>query len=326
MSPVLVVGLGDEHGCERYPALPFLALLQIGREHVHELSLQVLQVLSVEVEYRAGEPQRAPHVHTVVVEEPLEVIRESAEEHRERRAQLYCIHRLQLAVAHVRQSITECECALDGTADMSFLDDSQDVGLEQRRDVPIQGGLLDLGQRFTQLSRGHTASPELLNDLHAHRMEDDVSDLLLFSHECSPNHSHHDNVLITTTTIEAEVSAMTQVSYGPEGVDIRFPGWEATMAGRGFLRVSISALLSARVEPGWTSEILGMRSGLVVSGYRKLGTFTHPSGARRLVSMKRGLPLLRLSTVRGETGFDEILLSTEDAHRIAQAIYGSLAR
>lgn len=119
---------------------------------------------------------------------------------------------------------------------------------------------------------------------------------------------------------------MTQVSYGPEGVDIRFPGWEATMAGRGFLRVPISALLSARVEPGWTSEIRGMRSGLVVSGYRKLGTFTHPSGVRRLVSMKRGVPLLRLSTVRGETGFDEILLSTEDAGSIAQAICGSVAR
>ncbi|MGW9628949.1 hypothetical protein [Microbacterium sp. NPDC055521] len=157
-------------------------------------------------------------------------------------------------------------------------------------------------------------------------MEDDVSDLMLFSHECSPNHYHYDNVLITTTTIEAEVSMMTQVGYKQEGVDIRFPGWEAMMAGRGFARVPLSAILSARVEPGWTSEILGLRSGLVVSGYRKLGTFTHPSGARRLVSMKRGLPLLRLGTVRGETGFDEVLLSTEDADRIAQAIHGSVSR
>src|SRR5690606_4510865 len=152
-------------------------------------------------------------IRAVIVEQSLEVVRESAEEHRERRAQLYCIHRLQLAVAHVRHSVAQCERALCGAADMPFLDDSQDVVLEQRRAVPVQGGLFDLGQRFTQLSRRHAAAPELLNDLHAHRMEDDVSDLLLFSHECSPNHSHHDNVLITTTTIEAEVSAMTQVSY-----------------------------------------------------------------------------------------------------------------
>ena len=63
-----------------------------------------------------------------------------------------------------------------------------------------------------------------------------------------------------------------------------------------------------------------MRSGLVVSGFRKLGTFTHPSGKRRLVAMKRGMPLLRLVTDRREAGFDEILLSMDDAAHVAQAI------
>jgi len=119
---------------------------------------------------------------------------------------------------------------------------------------------------------------------------------------------------------------MTQTNYGPEGVDVHFPGWEAAMVGRSILRIPTRAIQSARAEPGWTSEILGMRSGLVVSGYRKLGTFTHPAGARRLVSMKRGMPLLRLRTDRRETGFDEILLSTDDALRIAHGIDGSLAQ
>ena len=119
---------------------------------------------------------------------------------------------------------------------------------------------------------------------------------------------------------------MTQTNYGPEGVEVRFPGWEAAMVGRSFLRIPTRAIQSARAEPGWTSEVLGMRSGLVVSGFRKLGTFTHPSGVRRLVSMKRGIPLLRLHTDRDETGFDEILLSTDDAPYIAHAIDGSLAQ
>jgi hypothetical protein len=118
---------------------------------------------------------------------------------------------------------------------------------------------------------------------------------------------------------------MTQTNYGPEGLDIRFPGWEGAMVRRSFLQVPTGAILSVRAESGWTSEILGMRVGLVVSGYRKLGTFTHPSGTRRLVSMKRGMPLLRLRTDRRETGFDEILLSTDDAERIAHEIHGSLA-
>jgi len=119
---------------------------------------------------------------------------------------------------------------------------------------------------------------------------------------------------------------MTQTNHGPTGVDVRFPGWESVMAGRSFLHIPTRAILSARTEPGWTSQMLGIRSGLVVSGYRKLGTFTHPSGTRRLVSMKRGMPLLRLGTVRDETGFDEILLSTDDAERIAHALHESLAR
>lgn len=119
---------------------------------------------------------------------------------------------------------------------------------------------------------------------------------------------------------------MTQTNHGPGGVDIHFPGWEATMVGRSSFHVPAHAILSARVEPGWTSEILGIRSGLVVSGYRKLGTFTHPSGTKRLVSMKRGMPLLRLLTDRSQTGFDEVLLSCVDAERIARAIQEGVAR
>lgn len=119
---------------------------------------------------------------------------------------------------------------------------------------------------------------------------------------------------------------MTQMTYGHGGVEIRFPGWESTMAGRSVLRVPIRSITGVRAEPGWTSEILGMRSGLVVSGFRKLGTFTHPSGTRRLVSMRRGVPLLRLRTLRNEIGFDEVLLSIDDASSVAKAIQGSLIR
>lgn len=132
--------------------------------------------------------------------------------------------------------------------------------------------------------------------------------------------------VIDVSPIEAEESAMTQTTYGMAAVDVRFLGWEAMMVGRSFLHVPLAAIRSARVESGWSSEVLGIRSGFVVSGYRKLGTFTHPSGVRRLVSMKRGMPLLRLHTVRDETGFDEILLSTDDAESIAHNIQEGLAR
>jgi len=113
---------------------------------------------------------------------------------------------------------------------------------------------------------------------------------------------------------------MTHVTYDRTGLHVRFPGWEALMAGRSGFSARPDAVRSARAEPGWSSEVLGYRSGLVVSGYRKVGVFTHPSGHRRLVSMARGLPLLRVVTDRTATGFDEVLVSTPDADALARAI------
>ncbi|MGP9537930.1 hypothetical protein ACT3SP_07955 [Brachybacterium sp. AOP43-C2-M15] len=110
---------------------------------------------------------------------------------------------------------------------------------------------------------------------------------------------------------------MTRVSTDTSRLRIDFPGWESLMVGRGAIEIPHAAIRTVQVEPGWTSEMLGVRSGLVVSGYRKVGTFRHPSGTRRLVSMKRGLPLLRIHVDRAVTGYDEVLLSTSEAERIA---------
>lgn len=106
---------------------------------------------------------------------------------------------------------------------------------------------------------------------------------------------------------------MTTIACGPDHVQLRFPGWEALMVWRTQLWIPRSAIRDLSVEPGWSSEILGLRSGLVISGHRKLGVFTHPSGLRRLVSMRRGPRLLRIGVDRAEVGFDEILLSTDRA-------------
>lgn len=119
---------------------------------------------------------------------------------------------------------------------------------------------------------------------------------------------------------------MTQVRYDGVRLRIDFPGWEALMARRRSVEVAREAISSVQVEPGWSSELLGLRSGLVVSGYRKVGTFRHHSGTRRLVSMTRGLPLLRVRVDRAVTGFDELLLSTDRAEQIAQTLHAGAAR
>lgn len=113
---------------------------------------------------------------------------------------------------------------------------------------------------------------------------------------------------------------MTHARYDHDTLHLHFPGWEAIMVRRSSLAVPAAAILGVDVAPGWSSEILGIRSGLVVSGLRKLGTFRHPDGTRRLVSMKRGLPLLRVRVSRAQTGFDELLVSLPDAAAVAEAL------
>lgn len=113
---------------------------------------------------------------------------------------------------------------------------------------------------------------------------------------------------------------MTHVSFTATGLHVHFPRWEAAMTWRRTFSVAPEAIISAQAEEGWSSEILGFRSGLAVSGFRKVGVFRHPSGVKRLVSMKRGLPLLRVAVDRDTTGFDELLLSTADAPALADAI------
>lgn len=114
---------------------------------------------------------------------------------------------------------------------------------------------------------------------------------------------------------------MTDISLDRERLTINFPGWERLMAGRARHCVARGAIDSVRVTE-WTSEILGMRSGLVVSGWRKLGTFRHPNGTRRLVSMSRGLPLLRIRPRNRDLGggFDELLISASNAAEIADEL------
>lgn len=112
---------------------------------------------------------------------------------------------------------------------------------------------------------------------------------------------------------------MTTINVEGQLLTVTFPGWERLMTGRESHSVDIHGIDFVEVLPGWTSEVLGFRSGLAVSGLRKLGTFRHLDGTRRLVSMSRGLPLLRVRMRDREAGagFDELLISTPEAADLA---------
>ncbi|KAA1418165.1 hypothetical protein FE697_020215 [Mumia zhuanghuii] len=113
---------------------------------------------------------------------------------------------------------------------------------------------------------------------------------------------------------------MTRVHADHTGIHVTFPGWERLVAGKSAFNAPPQTIQQATAEPGWTSQMLGARSGLAVSGYLKIGTFRHPSGLRRLVAMRRGVPLLRVAVDRRLTGFDELLISTPDAVTLAELL------
>lgn len=115
---------------------------------------------------------------------------------------------------------------------------------------------------------------------------------------------------------------MTTVSGSRSRLRIEFDAWEALMVRRRVLTVPHDRIVAVEVLPGWTSEILGVRFGVAISGFLKVGVFTHPRGTRRLVSMRRGTPVLRVGLRGRKAGddFDEILVSTPEAAAIAAAL------
>ncbi|MFS0700526.1 hypothetical protein AB6N24_11195 [Cellulomonas sp. 179-A 4D5 NHS] len=118
---------------------------------------------------------------------------------------------------------------------------------------------------------------------------------------------------------------MTAIRLDDTTLHVQFPGWEALMAGRSSYTVDRDAVADVELLPGWSSELLGVRSGLAVSGRLKVGTFRHPSGVRRLVAMRRGLPLLRVRLAGGHE-FDELLVSDARAERLFESLQKDVRR
>lgn len=118
---------------------------------------------------------------------------------------------------------------------------------------------------------------------------------------------------------------MTRLTVDDEKLTVAFPGWERLVTGRRAFSVPRSAIASAEASPGWPQAFLGWRTGLGVPGLRKLGTLRHPDGTRRLVSMSRGMPLLRVGLRdKGlDGGFDELIVSAPGAFELAAELAGA---
>jgi hypothetical protein len=119
---------------------------------------------------------------------------------------------------------------------------------------------------------------------------------------------------------------VAHVRLGDGTVLVELARWERVFAGRrSRIVVPVRAVVRAEpVErPTAAAATPGGRSGLVITGVLKVGRWGIGTGKHRFVSVRRGVPGLRLVLDRSaaeELGYDELLVSTPDAAGIAAAL------
>jgi hypothetical protein len=103
---------------------------------------------------------------------------------------------------------------------------------------------------------------------------------------------------------------------------LRFSAWERLAVWRAGLVVPLSAVRTVKCIDEPVGHTRGGRMGLLVSGVVKVGIWGLGTGIRQLVSVRRRVPGLRITLDRTVSGgrFDELLISTKDAGRVAEEI------
>ncbi len=120
---------------------------------------------------------------------------------------------------------------------------------------------------------------------------------------------------------------MPNITYDNLHLRVDFGNHETLMTARRSFEVDSDAITGFEVQPGWISEVHGMRYGYHMLGLHKLGIWKHPSGTKRLIAMKRGTSVLRVRLDRSKVdgGFDELLISTPEAADIAETVKAKAA-
>lgn len=103
---------------------------------------------------------------------------------------------------------------------------------------------------------------------------------------------------------------------------VRFSRWERLAVRRAEVVVPLAAVRAIEHLGQPMAHTRGGRTGLLVSGVMKVGVWGLGAGVRQLVSVRRAVPALRITLDRQASGarFDELLISTADAARLAQSI------
>ncbi|MEU0479034.1 hypothetical protein ABZ260_07600 [Streptosporangium sp. NPDC006013] len=113
---------------------------------------------------------------------------------------------------------------------------------------------------------------------------------------------------------------MIQVRIHDGTLSVHFPPWTRPFVRAGQVDVPLAAIADVHHLDQPLAAAKGLRSGLVVSGYTKVGTWTSFSGVKRLVAARRGVPGVRIVLKHRVAGVDELILGVQDAKEIQRRL------
>ncbi|WP_405148548.1 hypothetical protein OG589_11450 [Sphaerisporangium sp. NBC_01403] len=109
---------------------------------------------------------------------------------------------------------------------------------------------------------------------------------------------------------------MIEVGIHEGTLTVFFAPWTRPFTRTDAVRVPLEAIAEAHHLDRPLTAATGVHSGLLVSGFAKVGTWTSLKGVRRLVAARRGVPGLRIVLKGRVAGYDELILSVRDAGEI----------
>ncbi len=103
---------------------------------------------------------------------------------------------------------------------------------------------------------------------------------------------------------------------------VRFSAWERLAVWRDEVVVPLAAIKAVELVEEPVARARGGRAGVLVSGVLKVGFWGLGTGVRQLVSVRRGVPALRVEVDRAASGLscDELLISARNAAEAADAL------
>ncbi len=113
---------------------------------------------------------------------------------------------------------------------------------------------------------------------------------------------------------------MIQVEIREETLTVFFASWARLFTRTGAVSVPVAAIREVHHLDRPLAAATGLHSGLLVSGFAKVGTWTSMTGVKRLVAARRGVPGLRIILNGRRSGYDELVLSVESAEEIGRRL------